>query len=117
MGQRERDRAAVSSLHTIAARTWEPPTGQERDTALARIRDIADDRADLLAEAASIMLGLRPSDENELPQYSAGAALLLGGGRRRRERRGRTEGVAAIWPHPAAKASATTRNVARCIPR
>jgi hypothetical protein len=26
-------------------------------------------------------------------------------------------GVAAIWPHPAAKASATTRNVARYIPR
>jgi hypothetical protein len=36
---------------------------------LARLRDIAGDRMDLLVGAAGIMLGLRPADEAD-PNYS-----------------------------------------------
>jgi hypothetical protein len=77
MGQR--DQATVSRLHTMATRTWEPPTGHARNEALARIRDIAGDRIDLLAQTAGIMLGPRPFDETDpsYRKYSAGADLLL----------------------------------------
>ena len=79
MRQRGHDQATVSSPHTIATRTWEPLTGQARDEALTRIRDIAGNRIDLLAQAAGIMLELRPADGDHpnYRKYSAGAALLL----------------------------------------
>lgn len=79
VSDRERDQVTVSGLHTIAARTWEPPIGEERDDVLARLRGIAGDRTDLLTRAAGIMLGLRPPDENDSAyrRYDGGAKLLL----------------------------------------
>lgn len=79
MGGNERDQAIVSTLHTIATRTWTPPAGQDREDAVARLRDIAGDRTDLLAKAAGIILGLRPADEADpsYGRYDGGAELLL----------------------------------------
>lgn len=73
------DRATVSTLHTIATKTWEPPTGRAREQRLAELTAVADGRTDLLLEAAGILLGGRPPDETDPRhiQRSAGAAMLL----------------------------------------
>jgi hypothetical protein len=73
------DRMTVGALHTIATRTWEPPTGQARDERLAQLSAEADGRTDLVIEAAGVLLGSRPPDETDPRhiQRSAGAAMLL----------------------------------------
>ncbi|MGI5233781.1 hypothetical protein [Actinoallomurus sp. CA-142502] len=79
MGEHEQDQRVISTLLTIATRTWTAPTGQHRAGVLARLREIAGDRTDLLAQAAGIMLGLRPADEADpnYTRYDGGAELLL----------------------------------------
>lgn len=79
MADRQRDRAIVSSLHTIATRTWKPPTGPDRDAVLDQIRERAGGRTDLLIEAAGILLGVRPDNEHDPRhrQATAGARMLL----------------------------------------
>lgn len=73
------DRMTVGTLHTIATRTWDPPTGKAREERLAQLAAEADGRTDLLLEAAGILLGGRPPEPTD-PRYiqrSAGAAMLL----------------------------------------
>jgi hypothetical protein len=79
VGQRERDQATVSSLHTIATRSWTPPTGHARDAVLDELREIASGRTDLMIEAAGVLLGTRPADEHDPRhrQRTAGAEILL----------------------------------------
>lgn len=69
----------MSTIHTIATRTWEEPTGQERDDRLAQLAAAAAGRTDLLAEAAGVLLGVRPLDEDDPRhrQLTYGAELLL----------------------------------------
>lgn len=73
------DRMRIGALHTIATRTWTPPTGANRAARLAELRERAGGRTDLLAEAAGILLGVRPDDEHHARYIrdSAGAAMLL----------------------------------------
>jgi hypothetical protein len=58
----------VGGLHTIATRTWEPPTGQARDEVIARLAELAGGRKDQLVEAAGTLLGVGPVDEDD-PRY------------------------------------------------
>lgn len=69
----------VGALHTISSGTWTAPTGQERRDVLHRLAAAAGDRTDLMIEAAGVMLGLRPRDENDPyhAKYTAAAQLLL----------------------------------------
>lgn len=71
--------ALVSSLITIATRTWTPPEGASRDERLEELRNQAAGRTDALAEAAGILLGTRPDDEHDPRhvQQTAAVGMLL----------------------------------------
>jgi hypothetical protein len=73
------DRATVGTLHTIAIKTWDPPTGKDREKRLAELTAAAGGSTELLIEAAGILLGSRPPDPTDPrhTQRSAGAELLL----------------------------------------
>lgn len=79
MWEIESDQATVSRLYTIAIRTWEEPTGPDRDDRLDELTAAAGGRMDLLAEAVGILLGTRPADEHDPRhrQRTAGAEMLL----------------------------------------
>jgi hypothetical protein len=79
MGQRLQDQAIVGSLHTIATRTWMPPTGHARDAVLDKLRQTAAGRTDVMIQAAGILLGTCPTDEHDPRhrQRTAGAEMLL----------------------------------------
>jgi nitroreductase len=79
MGDRERDQAIVSDLHTIAARTWNEPTGPDRNARLTELTAAAGGRTDLMIEAAGVLLGVRPRNEYD-PRHvkcTYAARLLL----------------------------------------
>lgn len=74
------DRLIVGALHTISTRSWVPLTGQQRQEVLRELAAAAAGRTDLIHEAAGVMLGLRPDDDEADPyhvKYTAAAGLLL----------------------------------------
>lgn len=87
MGSRHRPRPPsddliVASLQGAAQRLggWDPPVGQERQVAVADLREIGGGRADLYARAAGIMLGNHPDGDRSHALYRNGAELLLEAG-------------------------------------
>jgi hypothetical protein len=63
-------------LHTIATRTWDPPTGPDRD-AVRPSRPLGG-RIDLLVRAAGVLFGTRRADEHDPrhKQATHGAPML-----------------------------------------
>jgi acyl-CoA reductase-like NAD-dependent aldehyde dehydrogenase len=55
----DRDQGTVARLTGAAQRhaSWPAPTREEMSAAVAELRDLADSRADLLAEVAGLLIG------------------------------------------------------------
>ena len=75
------DRLLVARLTGVAKRHahWREPTATETVAAVAELRAIANNRADLLAEAAGILLGASEGELDE-PRSRAAAQLLVAAG-------------------------------------
>lgn len=77
----DRDRLLVARISGIAKRhaQWRAPTEAEIAAAVAELREVADDRPDLLAEEAGIVLGFHEGGLDE-PRAKAAARLLIAAG-------------------------------------
>jgi hypothetical protein len=75
------DRLLTASLMGAAKRhaLWREPTHDETDAAVAELREIADDRPDLLAEVAGILLGASEGELDE-PRSKAAASFCIAAG-------------------------------------
>lgn len=76
------DGIITAQLHGAASRRarWSEPTGQDREDALAELRDIADGRTDLLAQVAGTILGWHPPSDMDHEHFVIAAGLLLEAG-------------------------------------
>jgi hypothetical protein len=77
----DRDRLLIARIAGIARRhaPWREPTEPEIAAASAELREVAGDRADLLAEEAGILLGFHEGGLDE-PRAKAAAQLLIAAG-------------------------------------
>jgi hypothetical protein len=75
------DRLIVARLDGIAKRhaAWREPTEAETVVAVAELRDVVGNRADLLAEVAGILLGFHEGNLDE-PRAKAAASFCIAAG-------------------------------------
>jgi hypothetical protein len=76
------DRLIVASLNGAASRHagWTNPDGEARDVAIAELWEIAEGRADLLAEAAGILSGFERAGDPAAERHRIMAGLLIDAG-------------------------------------
>jgi hypothetical protein len=75
------DRLLMAKLDGIIWRhaRWYEPAQEETDAAVAELREVADGRPDLLAEAAGVLLGFHEGGLDE-PRAKAAASFCLAAG-------------------------------------